>query len=300
MLCIQSVFRSPLFRAFVSSAFYCKFFQLKKVGLKLPNRAKENTDFARAVMTVVLSCFLLGGCISTTESVFTEKADPQKALERRVDLARQYIGEGNWKDAKRNLRMANDINSENATVHEAFALVYQGTGEFELAEASFKKAIKLNSKLSRARNNYAAFLYSQQRYKEAEEQLEFVVQDTSYKARSRAFINLGLSRVSLSDSLGAEKAFKRGLAMDRTNSIALLELAQLRFEASDTVGARQYYGIYRTVVRQQSARGLWLGIRLAKASGNRDAEGSYVLALSSLYPNSAEYEAYRRALESDR
>lgn len=300
MSCIHSIFKSFLFRALALSAFNVKVPLPKRVGLTSPSGVKANASFTRAWIVVVLSCFFLGGCISTTDSVFTEKADPQKALERRVDLARQYIGEGNWKDAKRNLRMANDINSENATVHEAFALVYQGTGEFELAEASFKKAIKLNSKLSRARNNYAAFLYSQQRYKEAEEQLEFVVQDTSYKARSRAFINLGLSRISLSNSLGAEKAFKRGLAMDRTNSIALLELAQLRFEANDTVGAGQYYGIYRTVVRQQSARGLWLGIRLAKASGNRDAEGSYVLALSSLYPNSAEYEAYRRALESDR
>ncbi len=60
--------------------------------------------------------------------------------------------------------------------------------------------------------------------------------------------------------------------------------------------AGQYYDTYRTVVRQQSARGLWLGIRLARESGDRDAEGSYALALSNLYPKSPEYRSVSTGL----
>jgi type IV pilus assembly protein PilF len=48
------------------------------------------------------------------------------------------------------------------------------------------------------------------------------------------------------------------------------------------------------VVRQQSARGLWLGIRLAREAGDLNDEGSYALALSNLYPDSVEYQAYKR------
>lgn len=247
------------------------------------------------IVSVLVAALVLGGCISTTESVFTEKADPQKALERRVELARQYIGEGNWKDAKRNLRIANEIDPNNAEVHEAFALVYQSTGEYEFAEESYKTALKLDKNFSRARNNYATFLYSRQRYAEAEAQLEIVVSDTLYKARPRAFVNLGLCRTMLFDAQGAEEAFIRALAMDRTNAIALLELAILRFDADDYATAQRYYGTYRTAVQQQSARGLWLGVRLSRETGDRDAEGSYALALSNLYPNSAEYQAYKRA-----
>ena len=88
----------------------------------------------------------------------------------------------------------------------------------------------------------------------------------------------------------------RALAMDRTNSIALLEMAQLRFDAGDYPNARKYYNTYRSVVRQQSARGLWLGIRLARESGNANDESSYVLALTNLYPDSTEFEAYKRTL----
>jgi type IV pilus assembly protein PilF len=247
-----------------------------------------------AKLATVVLALVLGACVSTTETVFTDKADPEKALEYRVELARKYIGEGDWENAKRNLRLATEIDPKNAEVYEAFALVYQSTGEFELAEESFKTAIRLDKNFSRARNNYAALLYSQGRYQDAEEQLEIVVSDTLYKARPRAFVNLGLARLQNFDPVGAEEAFRRALTMDRTNSIALLELAHLRYDAGDYTTASRYYGTYRTVVKQQSARGLWLGIRLARQGGDRNAESSYALALANLYPDSAEYQAYKR------
>ena len=250
---------------------------------------------ARLKLTVMLSLVLLvAGCISTTESVFTEEASPEKALDQRVALARQYIGEGNWEAAKRNLKLAYDIDPNNPHVYEAFALVYQSTGEYELAEENFKKAIKLDPEFPRARNNYAAFLFSQQRYEEAEQQLVEVVKDSLYSGRPRAFTNLGLCRVQLFDPEGAEEAFVRALAMNRTNSIALLEMGQIRFDAGDYSNSKRYYETYRSVVKQQSARGLWLGIRLARESGDRDQESSYGLALTSLYPDSVEYMAYQR------
>lgn len=237
---------------------------------------------------------LAGGCITTTESVFSEQYSPEQALEQRVALARQYIGEGNWEAAKRNLKLAYEIDPNNAHVYEAFALVYQSTGEYELAEENFEKAIRIDPKFPRARNNFAAFLFSQQRFEEAEKQLEIVVKDSLYSGRPLAFVNLGLCRVQLFNPEGAEEAFVRALAMDRTNSIALLEMALIRFEAGDYDNARKYYDTYRSVVRQQSARGLWLGIRLARETGDRDAESSYSLALSSLYPDSAEYQSFKR------
>lgn len=250
-------------------------------------------------LTLALVCTLLVACVTSTESVFTEDASPQKALEERVSLARQYIGKGNWEAAKRNLELATKIDANNPEVYEAFALVYQSTGEYELAEENFKKAISLDKKFSRCRNNYAAFLYSQERYKDAEEQLQYVIKDTLYTGRPNAFVNLGLCQLKLFDTQGAEESFVRALAMDRTNQIALLEAAQLRFDANDYVTAAQYYNTYKTVTRQQSARGLLLGIRLAQAEGDRDSEASYALALSNRFPDSPEYQAYRRTAKSE-
>ncbi len=250
---------------------------------------------------VLVFCLLaLTACVTTKETVFTEEASPEKTLEKRVGLARQYIGDGNWGDAKRNLKIAADIDPQNAEVHEAFALVYQSTGEYELAEQHYQTAIKLKRDFSRARNNYAAFLFSQARYEEAEKQLDLVVKDTLYSSRPQAYTNLGLCRLKLSDPQGAEEAFVRSLSMNRTNPLALLEVAHLRLDAKDVASADRYYQSYRRNVRQQSSRALWLGIRIAQEQKDFNAEGSYVLALSNLYPDSQEYQAYLRTVKSGR
>jgi type IV pilus assembly protein PilF len=240
---------------------------------------------------------LLPGCVTTTERVFSKEPDPQQALKTRVQLARSYIGEQNWEDAKRNLRVAASIDPNSPEVHEAFALVYQSTGEYELAEESFKKAIALKKPFSRARNNYAVFLYSQERYSEAESQLEVVIKDTLYEARPRAFINLGLCRVRLDNLAGAREAFTRALAMDRTNRIALVEMANIEFEEGNWELASRYLENYQMVVRRQSAPALWLGVRVASKLDDEDALASRALALRNLYPESAEYQAYERAVQ---
>ena len=252
------------------------------------------------ILVTGLCTLVLSACVTTTETLFTEEASPDKTLEKRVSLARQYIGEGDWENAERNLKLAVEIDNDNAEVYEAFALLYQSTGEYQLAESNFKKAIRLKRKFSRARNNYAAFLYSQGRYRDAADQLEQVVTDTLYSNRPQAFINLGLCKIQLSDHEGAERAFTTALSMDRVNSIALLEIAKLRLQDEDVESAYRFYESYRKSIRHQGAQGLWVGVQIAQLRDDDNAEGSYVLALTNLYPNSPEYQAYLRSIESDK
>ena len=235
---------------------------------------------------------LMGGCVTEQSGGTQMSSDPDAALDKRVALARQYIGVGDWENAKRNLELAREVDPDNAEVFEAFALVYQSTGEFEMAENQFRAALKAEPTLSRARNNYAAFLYSQERFIEAEREFNRVTEDTLYSGRPMAFVNLGLCRLQLEDNPGAEAAFTRALLMDRRNPVALLELGFLRLEAGDTNEAARYHGTYRTVSPQQSPRGLLLGLEIADQTGDQDALGSYELALRNLYPDSAEYRVW--------
>ena len=247
----------------------------------------------------VSACLLLAwlsGCVTTAERVFNTEASPEDALKARVQLARSYIGEQNWEDAKRNLRLAAAIDPDNPEVHEAFALVYQSTGEYELAGASFERAIDLEHGFSRARNNYAAFLYARGLFEAAEQQLEIVVRDTLYESRPRAFVNLGLCRLQLGKPADAGAAFRRALTMDRSNRLALLELAHIEFGQSNWSTAEGYLHSYRKLVRRQSPRALWLGLRLAHQLDDVDRKASAALALRNLYPQSAELQAYERAV----
>ena len=255
------------------------------------------STFHRAMVCSLLM-LLVSACVTTKGRVFTNEASPDDALATRVQLARSYIGEQNWADAKRNLKLAAEIDPDAPEVHEVFALVYQSTGEYELAEKSFKSAIAGKKDFSRARNNYAAFLYQQQRFQEAKDQLELVVMDPLYESRSRAYLNLGLCRLRLEDNEGARDAFVRVLKMERTNTTAMLELAYIEYQAENWSTAQRYYDAYRGVARRQSARALLLGVRLSDKLNNADARASYALALRNLYPNSAEFQAYERALQS--
>ena len=206
---------------------------------------------------------LMGGCVTEQSGGTQMSSDPDAALDKRVALARQYIGVGDWENAKRNLELAQEVDPNNAEVFEAFALVYQSTGEFEMAENQFRAALKAEPTLSRARNNYAAFLYSQGRFIEAEREFYRVTEDTLYSGRPMAFVNLGLCRLQLEDNPGAEAAFTRALLMDRRNPVALLEMDFLRLEAGDTNEAARYHGTYQDGLSTAIAAGA------ATQSGNR-------------------------------
>jgi type IV pilus assembly protein PilF len=244
---------------------------------------------------IILAALTLGlvACISTTSSVFTGTKNDQEAMAAQVKLARSYMGKGNWELAKRKLKIAHDMAPEAPEVHEALALVSQNTGEYELAEYHFKRALSFDPDFSRARNNYAAFLYNQERVEEACTQLEKVVTDPLYESRARGFFNLALCRIRLERYDLAEKALLRVVAMDVAHSAATLELASLYFLQGKTRQEGEYYGVHKNTVRSQSARALWLGVRLYDQQGNSDATASAAMALRNLYPDSAEFSAYQ-------
>ena len=164
----------------------------------------------RRATAASLALVLLSGCVTEYSGGTQMISDPEATLDKRVALSRQSIGVGDWENAKRNLELAQAIDPQNAEVFEAFALVYQSTGEFELAEQQFKAALKADPDLSRARNNYAAFLYSQGRLVAAEAEFARVTDDTLYHGRPTAFVNLGLCRLQLSNPRGRGSSIFQG------------------------------------------------------------------------------------------
>ncbi len=236
----------------------------------------------------------LSGCVTTEESSYSSHSTEKNALEQRLTLARHYIGDGNWDDAKRNLKLAKEIRPNDPEVYEVYALFHQSTGEYDVAEEYFLEAIKLRPDFSRARNNYAAFLYSQKRYEEARIQLLEVTSDALYSARPQAFVNLGMCQLNLDDRAGAKESFKKALLMDSDNVLALVEMGHIAYEQGELEEAWRYFEAQRSSVMRQSSRALWLGIIVSSKLGDLDSEASLSLMLKSLYPDSMEYQVYSR------
>lgn len=251
------------------------------------------------IIVLLASVALLHACVTTEKGGIGSKANDKKALEYSVQLARSYIRGNNWEAAKRHLKNALAIDDSSYEVYEALALVFQNTGEFELAEKNYKKSIALNSSFSRVRNNYATFLYQQRRYDEAAEQLEMVVEDTLYDKRPAAYINLGRAYAQLDQLQKAEEAFRRAYMMDRRNIALIYQLADVYYQLGEYAKSQQYYDAFRSQVKSQPASALWLGIRLADKFDNHNDMSSYALALKNLYPTSDEYLKYKETYTND-
>ena len=247
-----------------------------------------------AIGSLIFLQISLSGCVTTEDSSYSSHSIERNALEQRLTLARRYIGDSNWDDANRNLKLAMKIKPSDPEVYEVSALFHQSTGEYDLAEEYFLEAIKLRPDFSRARNNYAAFLYLQKRYEEARIQLLEVTSDALYSARPQAFVNLGMCQLNLDDRAGAKRSFKKALLMDSDNVLALVEMGHIAYEQGELEEAWRFFEAQRGSVAQQSSRALWLGIIVSRKLGDLDSEASLALMLKSLYPNSMEYQVYSR------
>lgn len=243
----------------------------------------------RLLVPLVLA-LLVQGCVTTTNSTF--KADKQAEVASRVKAATDYLNQGNTEKAIVHLKRALELDPNSAPVHDTLAQVFWKTGEYELAQEHFRKAIASDPKFSRARNNYAAFLYERGDTRGAIRELEHVVADTLYESRGAAFANLGRAYQKVGETAKAEEALARAVKMDRRQWPAMLELAAINYDRGDHEQAARYYEQFRRLAPRQTPRSLLLGIRLARLAGDRDAEASYSLQLKSMYPDSAEYREF--------
>ncbi|MFT4918112.1 MAG: type IV pilus assembly protein PilF [Zhongshania aliphaticivorans] len=257
---------------------------------------KGITVLAR-VLFVVVATASIHGCVTTKNGGFASKKDEQKAFDTSLQLARNYISQGNWNQAKRHLQYVEEKDKNNPETLEALALVFQNTGELEMAEKYYQRSIATAPKVSRVRNNYAAFLYARGRYAEAASQLEIVVQELLYEKRVEAFVNLGRCYMQLNELPKAEEAFKRAFLMQGDDANVLMSLAEVYFRMGRFAEAQRYYDAFRTKNVNQSASALWLGIRLADKFDDKNTHASFALALKNLYPKSEEYLLYKAYMQ---
>ena len=92
----------------------------------------------------------------------------------------------------------------------------------------------------------------------------------------------------------AEKTFKQALQANRDSYVSMLELAEIFYLRQQFAQANEMYGNYARVVgdNNQDARGLWVGIRVARANGDNMSKQVLVNQLRALFPNSQEYQRY--------
>jgi len=252
--------------------------------------------YFQAFTLLIAFTLLLNGCVTSSTSTLSKKADPVAAVQRYVELGLEYLKRGDMYLARERITRALTINPEDASANAAFGLISHQDGETEAAETSFLKAIESDKSYTRGRSYYAAFLFSEKRYQEALKQFEIAAEDTSYISRAQIFTNIALCNVKLSNNDAAIKAYQKTLRLDRSNGRALSGITELLIQEKDFKRAQQYYNHLVRLIRQQglqhSPQSLWQGIRIADFYQSYAQEASLVMLLEKNYPNSNEYSQY--------
>ena len=233
----------------------------------------------------------LAGCMVMEEAT---PVDTNLAVSRRVAAGYEYLRIGRPIDARRHISRALEHDPRSAEAHNAMALLYQYEADFKRAEDHFRRALRYDGDYSLARNNYGALLMRQERYRDALEQFDRAASDPSYDNRAIAFENKGRALMSLQRYGEALDAFNTALRLDSSNPEPLLEMAWAHFLGGQPDPARRAYDAYANAVETQSARGLWLGIRLAAQTKDATTLAAREKALDTTYPDSIEFRLWRR------
>ncbi len=247
-----------------------------------------------------LLCFCLpvslAACVTTYDGSLARKKDLDKAAEQYVELGLEYIKRDELHRARKHLLRALEINDEDAAAHGALGLIYHQEGEIKLAEKSFEKSIKYDSKFTRGRTYYGAFLFSQNRFEDALKQFKIASEDTAYPGRAQVFANLALCYIKLGNNAEALNAYERTLRLDRNNGRALSGATELLIQMGQFDKAQTYYNALVTMIRDQglrhSAQSLWQGIRIARHLGSTEQEKGLAEVLATEFPGSPEYADY--------
>jgi len=248
--------------------------------------------FASVVLGVLLS-----GCVTTERGGFDKAKTVDEAVAVRVHAAKQYLASRDFASAKRHLKSALELDDKSADVHDALALTFGTSGELELADSPFRKAITYGNGGSRYRMNYASFLFRQQKFSAAEKQLEHIADDSLYERRESALILLGLTHLQVLEVKKARQSFEKALVLNPNNQMVLRELSILNYESGEYEQAWRYFQRFRDITAQPGAEMLLLGIQLANQLGDEEARQNYLLALKNLYPDSREYQSYLRDMQ---
>lgn len=234
----------------------------------------------------MLLSVVLCACVTNQSNNPSGNSDDtdSKRARAHTELGAAYFQQNNMEIALEEFSAATKFDANYSLAYNGLGLVYAALGQVEQADANFKKSIALESNNSESHNNYGSFLCGHSRYDESITQFLAAVKNPLYATPSIAYANAGICSARKSDFKAAEGYLQRALQIEPLNHGAALTLAQIQFDRGDAQLAKNT--LQNALIAGKSAEVLWLGIKVSRTLGDKDAESSYELELRKQYPNS--------------
>lgn len=235
----------------------------------------------------LLALLGLTGCVAQPASNGSPETRPVGGGNFRAqihtDLAANYFLRAQHAVALQELAEAIKVDSGYAPAYNMLGLVYAELREDQRAEVNFRQAIERSPQFSEAHNNFGQFLCQRKRMKEARPHFETALANPLYASPEKALSNAGACSLEQGDLAAAEMYFTRAIQRAPNHASARLGLAEVQFRQDRWLGARAQLR-QLTEQAEVSAQALWLGVRIERRLGDREAEANYGAQLRRRYP----------------
>jgi type IV pilus assembly protein PilF len=215
---------------------------------------------------------LLGACSSVPHA---ESAN-EEAAGYNVQLGLGYLQKGDLAIAKQKLERAQSESPHNPRVHSAMGLLYERLGDPKRADEEYRAALHYAPNDPDVANNYAVFLCKSSRTEEGVKYFLQAAKNPLYRTPEAAYTNSGVCLRAAHRDDEAKAKLEQALTIKPSFGEAAYQLADLEFERGHLNDARAV---------------LLLGVRIARAMGDRVAAEHYARSLRMDYPTSDQARA---------
>jgi type IV pilus assembly protein PilF len=256
---------------------------------------------------VLLLIMGLGGCAGTGgmgpsgsadgQSWVTRSEEPEarKRARVRLELATGYFEQGQTTVALDEVKQAINIDRGFGPAYNLQGLIFMRLNEPRLAEASFQQALRISARDADTLHNLGWLYCQEARYDEALRQFGLALQVPNYAAAARTWMAQGVCQARAGRLQAAEDSLLRSFELDAGNPITNYNLALLLHQRGEHARA-QFYIRRLNNSELANAESLWLGIKVERALGNREAVGQLADQLRRRFPESSERSAYDRGV----
>ena len=244
---------------------------------------------------------LLGGCAGNPGSQDGNYSNAgggasESAVRHRAhihtDLGAGYFAQRQMAVSLDEFSTAAQIDPSYAPAHNGLGLVYAALREDEKAETSFRRALQLDPGSSESHNNYGTFLCSRNRVDESIKEFLAALKNPLYATPETAWLNAGICALKKGDQENAETYLQNALQAQPGMWSANYQLANIYFARGNHVLANKHFQL-----AMQSGEPtpdlVLLGVRIARALGDNNAEASFSMLLRNKFPDSEQAKALR-------
>ena len=205
----------------------------------------------------------------------------------RLQLAASHYQQGNYRQAMAEVDQAIAIDADFARAYGMRGLIDWQIGDPQKAEADFRRGLAMDPKNADLNNNYGWFLCKTGQPRESISYFQTASADLLYRRPAMPLHNAGICSLQAGDEAAAENYFLRSFEVDPANPVAMYNLGELYLRRGNVERAK-FYSDRLLSQYQPSAETLWLGLRVARASGDTSYASSLGAQLERRFPDSRE------------